>query len=164
MGQAGGRDKSGPYDAFHGFYYQMVLYVFDALMQGLFCIAFFNSDLGATDDGAGVYLWSDVMHGAAGDFDACFKGMFDDVQASKGRDDCSVAGGIGAAATVVGQECGMQVKNASGEVVDEFGTENAHPASQNDEVDLEEGKQGRQFCFGLCPLTPWEVDGREFVL
>src|SRR5690348_3694754 len=111
-------------------------------MQAFFGIAFKNRDFFAANYGAGVYFGGDKVDGAAGYFHACSEGLADGVEAAEDGDGGAVAGGVGAAGAVVGEQGGMDVDDAARELGQEVGAEDTQPACQHDEVNLEETQPG----------------------
>ena len=53
------------------------------LMQRLFSISIFNSNLFPADDGASIYLWRYEMDTASCDFYACIESLLNCVQAAE---------------------------------------------------------------------------------
>jgi hypothetical protein len=91
---------------------------------------------------------------AACDFNACIEGLFDGVKAAKDGDLGAVTGSVGAAGTIIGEQSGMNVDDAVGEVREEIGAEDAHPPGEDDKVYLEFAEQVAEAGFALCARLP----------
>src|SRR5437879_5329545 len=90
---------------------QLVLNLFDALLERIFGVACLYGDLAATDGRASVDLGDDIMHSATGDTHPSLQGLEGRVHAAKDRDNTAIASGIGVALAAIGDECGMQVND-----------------------------------------------------
>ena len=118
-----------------------MLHHLQPFVQRLLIIAIQDGDLLAADDGAGVYFGGDVVDAASCDLDLGVEGLLNGVEAAKDGNLCAITGGIGAADTVVGQQGGMDVDDALGELLKKFGAEDTHPTGEYDKFDLKELKQ-----------------------
>ena len=133
-------------------------------MQAFFGITFKNRYFFAAYDGAGVYFGSDEMDGAAGYFYAGVESLLDGMEAAKDGDGSAVAGGVGAADAIVGQEGGVNVDDAARELGEEGGAENAHPAGQHEQINLEELQPGGQFGLAFLAVVPGQVHSLQVML
>src|ERR1019366_10788847 len=93
-----------PLPPLYSFHNQLMLHSFDTLMQHIFRIPLLYPDLGTTDGRASIYFWRYIMNSAPCDFDACFKGMPDDMQAAKNGNHRSITGGIRITIAIIRQE------------------------------------------------------------
>ena len=130
-------------------------------MQTFLRISLKNRDFLPAYYWPGVYLRCHEVDGAAGYFDAGGEGLADGVETAKDRDASAVTRSIRTAGAVVGQEGGMDVDDAARELFQEVSAEDAHPAGQHDEVNLEETQPGGEPGFAFGAVLPGQVHGLQ---
>src|SRR5216683_793128 len=90
------------------------------------------------------------MDAATCDFHASIEGLLNCVQSTEDGYLGSIAGCICTSCTIIGQQRGMYVDDAPGELLEEGGAQDTHPAGQYDEVNLKEVQQGCETGFAFC--------------
>ena len=106
-------------DDFYGLGVDAMLLFQDTGGKRVLVVGIEDRDSGLQDDGAGVEVFVDEVDGATGEFDAIVEGLLLGFEARKGR-----------------EERGMNVQDSLGKSRYEEWREEAHVASEADEIDL----------------------------
>src|SRR6185437_7474312 len=125
---------------------RMMLFAQDAGGERFHGVVVKNGDGALQNDWAGVEVFVDKMHGASGDFHAVVDRLVLRVETGEG-----------------GQERGVNVQDAVGELADEGGAEQPHESGQTDQIDrvLAEGIDDRTVVDFAVEPAGRQANGRK---